>query len=188
ARTVAPGAERDYVAGPQYNQRLYMAGFFSYFLSYFVLPDYPVDGLSQAVFLLAVLLARGQPVALAPLFLGSLYRQLDLVQADYARSLGRCDHILMAHSTFLLAYFFEHFRIIAPDPLVFEASGVRSRVEQWHGTSSEASWYEVCDIEVNFIPRPYNIPSPGLMGMGLCLLPVGSSVNAARGNDPVART
>ncbi|KAE9445358.1 hypothetical protein C3L33_22744, partial [Rhododendron williamsianum] len=141
-----------------------MAGFFSYFLSYFVLPDYPIDGLSQAVFPLAVLLACGQPVALAPLFLGSLYRQLDLVQADYTRSLGRCDHISMAHSTFLLAYFFEHFRIIAPDPLVFEALGA------------------------NFVPRPYNIPSPGIMGVGLCLLPVGSSVKAASGNDPVART
>ncbi|KAE9455761.1 hypothetical protein C3L33_12337, partial [Rhododendron williamsianum] len=89
ARTVAPGAERDFVEGPEYGQHFYKAGFFSYFLSYFVLPDYPGDGLSQAVFPLAVFLARGQPVALAPLFLGSLFRQLDLVQADYARSLGR---------------------------------------------------------------------------------------------------
>ncbi|KAE9444597.1 hypothetical protein C3L33_23505, partial [Rhododendron williamsianum] len=139
ARTVAPGSARDFVAGPQYKQQLYMVGFFSYFLSYYVLPDYPIDGLSQAVFPLAVLLARGQPVTLAPLFLGSPYLQLDLVQVDYARSLGRCDHLSMAHSTFLLAYFFEHFRTVAPVPLVFPASGVRSRAEQWHGTSSEAS-------------------------------------------------
>ncbi|KAE9466084.1 hypothetical protein C3L33_02006, partial [Rhododendron williamsianum] len=82
ARTVAQGVARDFVTGPQHGQRLYMTGFVAYFLSYYVLPDYPVDGLSQAVFPLAVLLARGQPVALAPLFLGSLYKQLDLVQAD----------------------------------------------------------------------------------------------------------
>ncbi|KAE9462378.1 hypothetical protein C3L33_05714, partial [Rhododendron williamsianum] len=134
ARTVAPGAARDFVAGPEYKQRLFMAGFFSYFLSYYVLPDYPVDGLSQAVFPLA---------------------------ADYARSLGRCDHLSMAHTNFLLAYFFEHFRSVAPIPLAFQASGQRSRAEQWHGTSSNASWYEACDIEANFTPRPYNIPSPG---------------------------
>ncbi|KAE9447462.1 hypothetical protein C3L33_20640, partial [Rhododendron williamsianum] len=96
ARIVAPGAARDFVVGPQYKQRFYMA-----------------------VFPLAVLLARGQPVALAPLFLGSLYRQLDLVHADYARSLDRCDHLSMAHSNFLLAYFFEHFRTVAPAPLAF---------------------------------------------------------------------
>ncbi|KAE9445286.1 hypothetical protein C3L33_22816, partial [Rhododendron williamsianum] len=187
ARTVAPGA-RGLRPGPQYQQRLYMAGFFSYFLSYYVLPNYPVDGISQAVFPLAVLLARGQPVALAPMFLGSLYRQLNLVQADYAWSLGRCDHLSMAHSTFLLAYFFEHFRTVALVPLVFPASGVRSRTEQWHGTSSEASWHEVCDVETNFTQRPYNIPSPGIMGVGQCLLPVASSLGAANGGDPVART
>ncbi|KAE9444619.1 hypothetical protein C3L33_23483, partial [Rhododendron williamsianum] len=155
ARTVAPSTAQDFVAGPQYRQRLYMAGFFSYFLSYYVLPDYPIDGLSQAVFPLAVLLARSQLVALAPLFLGSLYRQLDLVQADYARSL---------------------------------ASGLRSHAEQWHGTSSEASWYEACDIEANFTQRPYSIPSPGVMGVGQCLLPAASSLRAASGGDPVART
>ncbi|KAE9467466.1 hypothetical protein C3L33_00633, partial [Rhododendron williamsianum] len=183
-----PGVARDFVTGPHYGQWLYMAGFFAYFLSYYVLPDYPIDGLSQAVFPLAVLLARGQPVALAPLFLGSLYRQLDLVQADYARSLGRCDHLSMVHTNFLLAYFFKHFRAIAPVPLAFQASGQRSRAEQWQGTSSNASWYEACDVKTNFTPRPFNITSPGVMGMGLCLLPTSSSLNAASGGDSVART
>ncbi|KAE9452368.1 hypothetical protein C3L33_15731, partial [Rhododendron williamsianum] len=165
-----------------------MAGFFSFFLSYYVLPNYPIDGVSPAVFPLAVLLARGQPVALAPLFLGSLYHQLDLVQADYARSLGRCNHLSMAHTNFLLAYFFEHFRSIAPVPLAFQASGQRSRVEKWQGTSSNASWYEACDIEANLTPRPYNIASPGVMGVGLCLLPTASSLSAASGGDSVAWT
>ncbi|KAI8543018.1 hypothetical protein RHMOL_Rhmol08G0186300 [Rhododendron molle] len=72
-RTVVPGAALDFVTGPHYEQRLYTAGFFAYFLSYYVLLNYPVDDLSQAVFPLAVLLARDQPIALAHLFLGSLY-------------------------------------------------------------------------------------------------------------------
>ncbi|KAE9465168.1 hypothetical protein C3L33_02948, partial [Rhododendron williamsianum] len=161
AKTIVPGAERDFVAGPQYKQRLYMAGFFAFFLSYYVLPDYPVDSPSPAVFPLAVLLARGQPVALAPLFLGSLYRQLDLVHADLARSLGRCDHLSMVHTNFLLAYFFEHFPVVAPIPQTFQASTQRSRAEQWYGTSSDVSWYEAYDIAANFTPRPYSVTSPG---------------------------
>lgn len=133
-------------------------------------------------------MARGQPVALAPLFLGSLYRQLDLVHADFARSLGRCDHLSMVHTNFLLAYFFEHFHIAAPVPRVFPASSQRSRAELWHGTSSNASWNELCDVEANFSPQPYSVAAPGVIGVGTCLLPAASSLNAASGGDSVART
>ncbi|KAE9445895.1 hypothetical protein C3L33_22217, partial [Rhododendron williamsianum] len=91
ARTVAPEVPRDFVAGPHYGERLYMAGFFAFFLSYFVLPSYPVDSPSSAIFPLALLLARGECVALAPLFLGSLHCQLDLVHTDLARSLRSSD-------------------------------------------------------------------------------------------------
>lgn len=61
-----------------------MAGFFTFFLSYFVLPDYPSESPSPAVFPLAVLLMREESFPLAPLFLGSLHRQLDLVHTDLA--------------------------------------------------------------------------------------------------------
>lgn len=72
-KTVIPREVRDFVEGPNYQQRLYMAGFFAFFLSYFVLPDYPLDSPSPAVFPLAVLLTRREPIALAPLLLGSLH-------------------------------------------------------------------------------------------------------------------
>ncbi|KAI8572930.1 hypothetical protein RHMOL_Rhmol01G0239200 [Rhododendron molle] len=39
-RTVIPGDARDFIEGPHSKQWLYMAGFFTFFLSYFVLPDY----------------------------------------------------------------------------------------------------------------------------------------------------
>ncbi|KAE9444999.1 hypothetical protein C3L33_23103, partial [Rhododendron williamsianum] len=158
-----------------------------YLLSSFVLPNYSADNPSPTVFPLAVLLARGEPIALAPLFLGSLYRQLDLVHADLARSLGRCDHLSMVHTSFLLAYFFEHFHTITPLPRTFLASANRSWAERWFGTSSDASWYEACDIAVNFTPRPYSFTSPGVVGIGQCLLPVRSSVLAASGNDHIAQ-
>lgn len=118
-----------------------MAGFFAFFLSYFVLSDgyYPSDNLSPAVFSLAVLLACGEPIALAPLFLGSLRRQLDLVHTDLARSLGRCDHLSMVHTSFLLTYFYEHFHTIAPILQNFPALAQRSRAKRWYGASSDAS-------------------------------------------------
>ncbi|KAI8524922.1 hypothetical protein RHMOL_Rhmol13G0187200 [Rhododendron molle] len=92
----------------------------------------------------------------------------------------------MAHTNFLLAYFFDHFHSIAPVPLAFQASGQRSRAERWQGTSSNASWYEVCDMEANFTMRPNNIAAPGVMGVGSCLLPATSSLSAASGGDSVA--
>lgn len=39
ARTVVPSVERDFVMGPHNGQRLYMEGFFAFFLSFYVLPD-----------------------------------------------------------------------------------------------------------------------------------------------------
>ncbi|KAE9465282.1 hypothetical protein C3L33_02812, partial [Rhododendron williamsianum] len=145
------------------------------------------DSPSPAVFPLAVLLARGEPVALAPLFLGSLYRQLDLVHADFARSLGKCGQLSMVHTSFLLAYFFEHFPIVAPPSRTFQASAARSRAEQWYGTSNDVSWYEACNVAANFTPRPYNSASPGVVGIGQCLLPVSSSLSVASSGDSVAR-
>lgn len=124
---------------------------------------------------------------MAPFFLGSLYRQLNLVYADLARSLGRCVHLSMVHTSFFLAYFFEHFHTAAPVSRTFLASANRSRAEQWFGTSSDVSWYKVCDIAANFTPRPYSFASPGVVGIGQCLLPVSSSISAASGGDSIAR-
>lgn len=187
ARTVIPGVPRDFVGGPHYQQRLYMAGFFAFFLSYFVLLDYQADNPSPAVFSLAVLLACGEPIALTPLFLGSFHCQLDLVHADLARSFGRCDHLSKVHTSFLLAYFFEHFPIVALVSWTFLASANRSQAERWFGSSSDVTWYEVCDVAKNFIPRPYSSVTPRVVGIGQCLLPTCFFVCAASGNNPIAR-
>lgn len=48
----------------------------SYLLSWFVLPSGPEDGLNSYVFLLAILLAKGEKLALAMIYLGSLYTRL----------------------------------------------------------------------------------------------------------------
>lgn len=184
-KSVIPGEAWDFIEGPHYQQWLYMAGFFAFFLSYFVLPDYPSDSPSPAVFPLAVLLARGEPIALAPLFLGSLHRQLDLVHTDLARSLGRCDHLSMVHTSFLLTYFYEHFPTIALVPRSFPASAQRSRVEWWYGTSSDATTPGMRLVILRrTLPRAPTT-SPGVVGISQCLLSVHTSVSAASGGDSV---
>ncbi|KAI8572931.1 hypothetical protein RHMOL_Rhmol01G0239300 [Rhododendron molle] len=72
----------------------------------------------------------------------------------------------MVHTSFLLIYFYEHFSIIALVLQNFLVAAQRSRVEQWYGASSNASWYEVCDITAKFTPRPYKSASPRGVGMG----------------------
>lgn len=61
-----------------------------YWLSWYVLPSGPGDGLNQYVFPLSILLTKGEKLALSPLYLGSLYAQL-CGQHDSLRG-GVCRH------------------------------------------------------------------------------------------------
>lgn len=49
----------------------------SYWLSWYVLLSGPEDGINSYIFPLAIRLAKGKSLALAPIFLGSLYYRLD---------------------------------------------------------------------------------------------------------------
>lgn len=93
----------------------------------------------------------------------------------------------MVHTSFLLAYFFEHFPFIAFVPQNFLASATRSQSERWIGTSSDALWYEVCDVAENFVLHPYGSTTPRIVGLGQCLLPSHSSLSVEGGNNSIAR-
>ncbi|KAG5565735.1 hypothetical protein RHGRI_001601 [Rhododendron griersonianum] len=79
--------------GKMYDSDLHLAGFLVYWLSFFVIPDFPYEGPNHTVFPLAVSLAWGDFVPLGPLFLGSLFHCLDQVHADTERSLGCYDMV-----------------------------------------------------------------------------------------------
>lgn len=60
--------------------------FLAYGLLWYVLLSGPVDGLHQYVFPLSIQIAKGVRFALSPLYLGSLYAQLDVLREYHPTS------------------------------------------------------------------------------------------------------
>lgn len=80
-----------------FDSDLHLAGFLVYWLSFFVISDFPYEGPIHTVFPLAVSLVKGEFVPLGLLFLGSLFNRLDHVHTDMERSMGHYDIISVVH-------------------------------------------------------------------------------------------
>ncbi|KAG5540965.1 hypothetical protein RHGRI_021003 [Rhododendron griersonianum] len=134
---VPPVGQATEFHGKMFDSDLHLAGFLVYWLSFFVIPDFPYEGPNHTVFPLAVSLTLGDFVPLGPLFLGSLFHRLDQVHADTERSLGRYDMVSVVHTQFLMAFCFEHFPSLAPSPVDLSWSEEpRPRIMRWSGVSS----------------------------------------------------
>ncbi|KAG5525346.1 hypothetical protein RHGRI_031876 [Rhododendron griersonianum] len=150
--------------GKMYDSDLHLAGFLVYWLSFFVIPDFPYEGPNQTVFPLAVSLARGDFVPLGPLFLGSLFHRLDQVHTDTERSMGRYDLVSVVHTQFLMAFCFEHLPSLAPSAADLSWSEEpRPRIMRWSGASSTKSWGKRVNDASCFLPRPYAEPIEGTL-------------------------
>ncbi|KAG5531172.1 hypothetical protein RHGRI_025958 [Rhododendron griersonianum] len=146
--------------GKMYDSDLHLAGFLVYWLSFFVIPDFPYEGPNQTVFPLA----RGDFVPLGPLFLGSLFHRLDQVHTDTERSMGRYDLVSVVHTQFLMAFCFEHLPSLAPSAADLSWSEEpRPRIMRWSGASSTKSWGKRVDDASCFLPRPYAEPIEGTL-------------------------
>lgn len=66
-----------FVDGAGKDSPFQLEAFLAYWLSYFVFPGPPKDGVHSSVFSMEVMLAQGKKLALAPWFLGSLFACLD---------------------------------------------------------------------------------------------------------------
>lgn len=77
------------------------SGAFPIWLSYFVFPSSLEDGLNNYGFAVAILLAKGERLALAPLYLASLSERLDECVNNIVRSGGRYDVATYADALFL---------------------------------------------------------------------------------------
>lgn len=69
--------------GEEGNKYYQVKALLAYWLSYFVFPSSLEDGLHSYVFPPAVLLAKGERLALVPFYLGSLYTRLDEKKNEY---------------------------------------------------------------------------------------------------------
>ncbi|KAF7144966.1 hypothetical protein RHSIM_Rhsim04G0182400 [Rhododendron simsii] len=128
--------------GPGLKEPAHLAAFLAYWLTWYIFPAPPKDGVDTTLFELAAILASGESVPLAPLFLGTLFKRLGMLQ-DAAR------------------------RSFAPQPNDFGASNSGGRGEPCRNVCRSARWSgsgirgvrgsiaDVLDVEGEFVARPY---------------------------------
>lgn len=78
----------------------------SYWMSWYVLPSGREDGLNPYVFPLAIKLAKGERLALAPVYIGSLFR-LDECVGNIVKSVGRFHLVTHVDPAFLQLFLWE---------------------------------------------------------------------------------
>ncbi|CAL5384017.1 unnamed protein product [Camellia sinensis] len=93
--------------GDKWGSVEHLAAFITYWLSRYVLMGRPQDGICHELFPLAAILASGRPILLAHLFLGRLYKRLDMYQEGVDRSKGRYDVTSFLPATFLQLFLYE---------------------------------------------------------------------------------
>lgn len=94
----------------------------SFWLSWYVLSSGPEDSINAYVFPMAIRLARGEKVALAPIFLGSLFYRLNECVQTLIRSMGRYIVASYAQMAFLQMFLWERFKSYSPQPTTFKAT------------------------------------------------------------------
>lgn len=101
-----------------------------FWLSCYVLPSGPEDGINSFVFPLAIRLAKGEKIALGPIFLGSLFYRLDECVRSLVRSRGRYTVTSYGQTAFLQLFLWKRFKSYGPQPSTFEAINMMTMEEQ----------------------------------------------------------
>lgn len=91
-----------------------------YWLSWYVLPSRPEDGISPYVFPLAVRLAKGGKIALAPFFLALYFHLVECIQ-NLVKSMGRYTVLSYSNTSFLQLFLWGRFKGLERKPTTFEA-------------------------------------------------------------------
>ncbi|KAL1220909.1 putative serinePthreonine-protein phosphatase 7 long form [Cardamine amara subsp. amara] len=125
-------------------------------LSLFVFPGIARPGISKDVFPLAIRLARGDRVALAPAVLGKVYRDLSLIQAS-AREESSTGNVNLK-SLFKLVQLWAWERFKNTRPTAVQIPIGEPRVAQWDNLDLPQRPENVCFDEFEW--RPYTKPLP----------------------------
>ncbi|KAI8527692.1 hypothetical protein RHMOL_Rhmol12G0094800 [Rhododendron molle] len=126
----------------------------------------------STLFELAAILASGESVPLALLFLEILFKRLDMLHNAARRSCGRYDLPIYVAINFLHMFLFERFPKVAPEPNDFGADDGGGKGEPCRNVCRSARWLgsgvrdvrgsivDVPDVEGEFVARPYvNTPN-----------------------------
>ncbi|CAL8169050.1 unnamed protein product [Prunus armeniaca] len=159
-----------------------LAAFVSLWLGRFLFCDFSQDCLHERVFPLALAIARGSMIPLAPMFLGHLYRLLDHIQFLEKGAAGTMAVETFANSSFLQIFLWEHFKGIEVSPLPYpkarslvasdEGSYVPNSLPLICGWSRRMqgkgqNFLELLDDVEKFIFRPYCVSSKGFSSIPL---------------------
>ncbi|KAF7140407.1 hypothetical protein RHSIM_Rhsim06G0084000 [Rhododendron simsii] len=161
------GEEAQVVAdGPGLKKPAHLATFLAYWLTWYIFPGPPKDGVNTALFELAAILASGESVPLAPLFLGTLFKRLDMLHDAARCACGRYDLPIYVATNFLDMCSFERFPKVAPKQNDFKADDGGGKRElcwnlcwsaRWSGSGvrdMRGSIADVLDIEGEFVAQP----------------------------------
>ncbi|KAG5557332.1 hypothetical protein RHGRI_007550 [Rhododendron griersonianum] len=107
--------------GPGLKESAHLAAFLAYWLTWYIFPGPPKDGVDTTLFELAAILASKESVPLAPLFLGTLFKRLDMLHDAAQRSCGRYDLPIYVATNILHMFLFERFPRVAPESNDFGA-------------------------------------------------------------------
>ncbi|KAI8530212.1 hypothetical protein RHMOL_Rhmol11G0038300 [Rhododendron molle] len=153
--------------GPGLKEPTHFAAFLAYWRTWYIFPGPPKDRVDTTLFELAAILTSEESVPLAPLFMGTLFKRLDMLRDAARRSCGRYDLPIYVATNFLHMFLFERFPRVAPGPNEFgvdegggmgESSRNVCRSARWSGSGVRdvrGSIADVLDVEEEFVARPY---------------------------------
>ncbi|KAE9452525.1 hypothetical protein C3L33_15575, partial [Rhododendron williamsianum] len=153
--------------GPGLKEPAHLAAFLAYWLTWYIFPGPPKDGVDTTLFELAAIPASEESIPLAPLFLGTLFKRLDMLHDAARRSCGRYDLPIYVATNFLHMFLFEQFPRVAPEPNDFGVDDGGGKGEPCRNVCQSARWSgsgvrdvrggiaDVIDIEGEFVARPY---------------------------------
>lgn len=121
-----------FMDGPGAASEVVLEAMLAFWLSWYVLPSGPKDGINPFVFPLAIRLSKGERLVLAPIFLGSFFFRLDECVENLVKSMDRYTVASYAHTAFLQLFLWERFKSCGPQPSIFEAISM-VRVEDENG-------------------------------------------------------
>lgn len=156
--------------------------FLSMWLSHFVLPAPPVGATipTERVFPLAIRMARGDMVALAPVVLADIYTDLSTLNRHFVSEKRTDPPSVSSPMHILQLWVWERFPELRPTPAStpdssFSGDGaVVPRVARWHdvGKAMEPGYIQaVFKAPGRFEWRPYGIRAPPLSSFARCLHP-----------------